>query len=94
MYLRIFSAFIYCIRLLLNMIFKRIKGERDGTFNLCTIGFLDSNFNEAVIGKISNFHEIASNFTYSQKKKMQYLKYNWNFLDQLVLPYKFYGRDM
>ena len=21
-------------------------------------------------------------------------KYNWNFLDQLLLPYKFYSRDM
>ena len=30
-------------------------------------GFLDSNFNEAVIDKISFFHEIAPNFTYSQK---------------------------
>ena len=28
-------------------------------------GFLDSNPNEAVIDKISNFHEIAPNFTYS-----------------------------
>ena len=28
---------------------------------------LDSNFNEAVIDKISNFHEIAPNFTNSQK---------------------------
>ena len=30
-------------------------------------GFLDLNINEAVIDKISNFHEIAPNFTYSQK---------------------------
>ena len=30
-------------------------------------GFLDSNFNKAVIDKISNFHEIVPNFTYSQK---------------------------
>ena len=29
-------------------------------------GFLDSNFNQAVIDKISNFQEIAPNFTYSQ----------------------------
>ena len=33
--------------------------------NICAKGFLDLNFNEAVIGKISNFHEIAPNFTYS-----------------------------
>ena len=32
-----------------------------------TKGFLDSNFNQAVIDKISNFQEIAPNFTYSQK---------------------------
>ena len=30
-------------------------------------GFLDSNFNSGIIGKILLFHEIASNFTYSQK---------------------------
>ena len=28
---------------------------------------LDSNLNQAVINKISNFHKIAPNFTYSQK---------------------------
>ena len=30
-------------------------------------GFEDSNFNEVVIDKILNFHEIVRNFTYSQK---------------------------
>ena len=30
-------------------------------------GFLDSNFNKAVIDKISNFHKIAPKFTYPQK---------------------------
>ena len=30
-------------------------------------GVLDFNFNQAVIDKISIFHEIAPNFTYSQK---------------------------
>ena len=29
--------------------------------------FFNLNFNQAVINKISNFHEIAQNFTYSQK---------------------------
>ena len=33
----------------------------------CAIEFLVSNFNEAVIDKISVFHEIAPNSTYSQK---------------------------
>ena len=33
----------------------------------CAKGFLDSNFNYAVIDKISNFQEIALSFTYSQK---------------------------
>ena len=35
--------------------------------HICAKGFLDSNFNKAVIDKISNFHEIAPNFTYSLK---------------------------
>ena len=30
-------------------------------------GFLDSNLNQAVIDKISIFHEIGPNFTYSPK---------------------------
>ena len=34
--------------------------------HVCAKGFLDSNFNEAVIDKISIFHKIAPNFTYSQ----------------------------
>ena len=60
--------------------------------HMCAKEFLDSNFDKAVIAKISNFHEIAPNFTYSQK--LWFFKYNWNFLDQLLLPYKFHGRDM
>ena len=31
--------------------------------HICAKGFLDSNFNEAVINKISNYQEIAPNFT-------------------------------
>ena len=34
---------------------------------LCAKGILDSNFNQAAIDKISIFHEIDPNFTYSQK---------------------------
>ena len=30
--------------------------------HICAKGFLDSNFNSAVIDKISIFHEIAQNF--------------------------------
>ena len=40
------------------------------TSNICAKGFLDSNFNEAVIDKISSFfffQEIDQNFTYLQK---------------------------
>ena len=33
----------------------------------CAKEFLDSNFNQAIIDKISSFHKIATNFTYSQK---------------------------
>ena len=35
--------------------------------HICAKGFLDSSFNKAVIDKISIFHEIDQNFTYSQK---------------------------
>ena len=36
--------------------------------------------------------KFAQTFRYSQK--WYSFKYNWKFLDQLFLPYKFYGRDM
>ena len=36
------------------------------TCYICAKELLDSNFNQAVIDKISNFNEIAPNFTYSQ----------------------------
>ena len=57
------------------------------TCHTCAKGFLDSNFNQAVINKMSNFHEIDPNFTYSQKS--QFFKHNWRLIDQLLLPYKF-----
>ena len=53
--------------------------------HICAKRISDSNFNEAVIDKISNFQEIAPYFTYSQKSL--FLKLNWNFLDQVLLPY-------
>ena len=54
--------------------------------------FLNSSFNWAVIDKISDFHDFAPNFTISQISK--FFKYFCNFLDQLLHPYKFHGRDM
>ena len=41
---------------------------------------------------ISNFHKIAPNFTYLQNT--YFLKYIYNFLDQLLHPYKVHGKDM
>ena len=29
-----------------------------------------------------------------KKKKKRFFKYTWKEIDQLLLPYKFYGRDM
>ena len=58
----------------------------------CAKGFLDSNFNEAVIDKISIFHEIAPYFAYSQKSYL--FSIFGIFLDQLLLPCLFYGRNM
>ena len=60
--------------------------------HICAKGILDLNFNWAFIGKISSFHEIALNFTYSQKS--YFFMYNWKLVEQLLLPYKFYDRDM
>ena len=41
---------------------------------------------------MSNFQEITPNFTYSQKS--WFLKYNWNFLDKLLIPQEFHGSGM
>ena len=38
--------------------------------HMCEKEFLDSNFNKAVIDKISNFHEIASKSTYWKKNRI------------------------
>ena len=53
-----------------HMCHIRAKAYLDSHNYMCHIrvkGYLDSNFNEVVIDKRSYFHEIASNFTYSQK---------------------------
>ena len=66
---------------------------------ICAKGVLDSNFNGAVMNKISNFQEFAPKFTYpyskkKKKKKIIFFKCNYIFLDQLLLPYKFCDSDM
>ena len=54
--------------------------------HICAEGFLDSNFNQAIINKISNFRKIAPTFTYSWKPQ-----YYWKEIDELLLlPYTFY----
>ena len=66
-----------------------VTDNHNDTCHICAKGFLDSNFNQAVINKISHFNEITLNFTHSQKS--YFLKHNWSLIDQLLLPYKFYG---
>ena len=58
--------------------------NHNDTCHICAKGFLDSKLNQAVISKISNFHESAPNFTYSQKSK--FLKHNWRLINHLLLP--------
>ena len=41
--------------------------NHNDTCHTCPNGLLDSNFNEVAIDKISIFHEITPNITYSQK---------------------------
>ena len=60
--------------------------DNNNMCHICAKRFLDSNFNEAVIDKISIFHEIAPN--YAQKIR------DFKSMDQLILPFQFYGRDM
>ena len=67
--------------------------DHNDMYRICAKELLDSNFYEAVIDKILNFNEIALSFTHS-KKLCFFFKYNWNFLDQLLLPYKFHGRHV
>ena len=49
--------------------------------HICAKEFLDLNFNEVVISKISIFHEIAPNF----HKNCNFFKYNWKSIDQLLI---------
>ena len=58
--------------------------------DLCAKGFFDYDFNSADIDKISNFNEIASNFTYLCTSK--FIKYNLTDTDHLLLKSKFYGK--
>ena len=48
--------------------------------HICAKGFLDSNLNQAVIDKISNFQEIAPNFTYSQNLNFSNCFFAINFM--------------
>ena len=66
--------------------------NRNYMCHTCAKEFSNSSFNKVVIDKISNFQDIAPNFTFSQK--WLFFKYICNFLDQLLHPYKFNGRDM
>ena len=56
--------------------------------HVCAKVFLDLNFNWAFIDKISIFSQNCPKFQILTKKK--YCKE----IDQLLLPYKFYNRDM
>ena len=51
-------------------------------------GFLDSNLNRR------NFHKIAPYFTHSQNRIFKISLDCWKRIDQLLLPYKFHGKDM
>ena len=49
---------------------KEMWRAADNHNDMCHIrakGILNSYFNQAVVDKISNFHKIAPNFTFSQK---------------------------
>ena len=53
-------------RLRKNEIWCVVDNYND-TCHTCAKGFLDLSFNLAVTNKISDFHKITPNFTYSQK---------------------------
>ena len=53
---------------------------------MCEKEFSVSNFDQAVIVKMSIFQETFPNFTYSQK--LYIFQSYWKFLDQLPLPYR------
>ena len=67
---------------------KNAKFGRE-IFIKCTGNRLDRN---EIWYAEDTLYKIAPNFTYSHKS--WFFKYNWNFLDQLLLPYKFYGIGM
>ena len=58
----------------------------------CAKEFFNSSFNKAVIDEISNF-TILPQISHFHKNH-NFSSVFSNFLDQLLHPYKFYGRDM
>ena len=57
-----------CIQLKLDSVeTKCAAGNHNYMCHTCAKEFLNLNFNYAVIDKISNFHDIAPNSTYSHK---------------------------
>ena len=58
--------------------------------HICEKGSLDSNFSKSVIDKISFFFTKLPEISHIHKKNRKFCKYDWIFLDELLLPYKFY----
>ena len=54
-----------------------VTNNHNNTSHTGAEGFLDLDFNQAVINKISNFHEIAPDFTYSQKSQFLSIIEDW-----------------
>ena len=55
-----------CFLPFLKMVILELRYSGTGP-SICAKGFLDSNFNQGVIDKISNFQEMVPSFTYTQK---------------------------
>ena len=60
--------------------------------NMCAKQFSNSNFNLQLLPKYQFFKKLPQNS--HNHKNCNFFKYNCNFLDQLLLPYKFHRSSM
>ena len=62
------------------------------TCHICAKGVLDTNFNKQLLTNYQIFTKLPQ-IPHIHKKR-NFVSFIGTFLDQLILPYKFYGRDM
>ena len=70
-----------------------VADNRNYMCHICATAILDSNFNQAVMEKIK-FQRNCPNLISHVHQNRTFLSIIGTFLNQLLLPYEYYGSDM